>query len=272
MSAVSASFPNRLELHLRPALAAWRTIDWRGRTAREEVLACLPAEGDAAPWSAAIGAARTLLGAGGRARARRFAVAVSDSFMRYAVIPAAAGVTRDAERAAYARHLFRGEYGAAVDRWQVALDVDARGTALAGLVEPGLGEDVAALGAAAGLRLASLRPHFAWTQAALARRLGRTDLWLAVLEPGYCTLALMAGGTWCDLAGMRVPEGGPDGAFLAAAMAGRAWGVERAGEVRTLHVAGWHGSPATLQPAPGWQVQVHRDPYAAVARPAEWAA
>jgi hypothetical protein len=170
-------------------------------------------------------------------------------------------VAGDAERAAYARHLFRAEYGTAVERWRVALDVDARGTTLACMVEPGLVEDVTALGAATGFMPVSLRPHFACAQSALAARLGRADGWIAVLEEGYCTLALRQGGTWRDLAGMRVPEGGPDGAFFAAAIGARAWAVEAAGPVRTLHLIGWHGPAAAPRPGPDWQVHAWPDPH-----------
>lgn len=218
------------------------------------------------PWRAAVGALAELLGAGSNG-ARRARIVLSDRFVRYCVIPAAAGVTRGDEQAAWARHAFRADYGAAVEGWRVSVDTDAAGAGVAALIDNELFVALDDTCAAAGLRLDSLAPHFAATQAQLAARVRERDAWFAVLEAGHLAAALRLGGSWRHVLAARLDDNGTvvDVRAIQAALEARSLGLPEAGAVRTLHVAAPARAGAAREVGGGWVLHRWLDPCAAPA-------
>ncbi len=233
-------------------------------TARRALPTAAPA-GAAPAWQAMLLALRELLdaGCGGARRAR---IVLSDRFVHYCLIPAAAGIARADEAAAYARHAFRGEYGAAVESWRVCVDSDAAGTGIAVLIEGGLRDALTAACGQAGLRVDSIAPHFAAAQAALASRMPPGDAWFAVHEPGHLCAALHAGGTWQHWLSARLaPASALDGAALVAALEAQSIGMPAARAVRALNLVAAPQSAAALQLPAGWRMQRWVDPCVAAA-------
>jgi hypothetical protein len=216
-------------------------------------------------WAGMLAALSNLLTVdhGGARRAR---VLLADRFVRYCLIPREAGLSRNDEMAAWARHAFRAEYGVAVDAWRVCVDTDPTGTSVAALIEAELMQGIEDACARAGLRLASLAPHFGAAQAGLARRIRERDTWFAVLEAGHLAAALRAGGTWRHFVTARLGDFGiaPDTGAIVAALAAQSLGVTAAREVRTLHLATAPRVAALANP-PGWTCNRWVDP---CARPA----
>jgi hypothetical protein len=240
------------DVHL--AAGAW--------SARQRVAAGAATPGDPA-WGGAVRALGELLAAGSGG-ARRARVLLADRFVRYCLIPREAGLARPADLAAWARHAFRAEYGAAVEGWRVCVDTDTAGASIAALIETGLHQGLTDACAKAGLRLESLAPHFAATQARLAARVRERAAWFAVVESGHLAAGLRAGGTWQHFVTARLnhPGAAPDAAAVAAALAAQSLGVAAARTVRTLHLAtpsGTHGGPGAPD---GWTVNRWLDPCA----------
>ena len=252
----------------RPALAIRCMADevslaagtWSARRA----VPAAPAARGTPVWRAAVKTLDELLDAGNGA-ARRARIVLSDRFVRYCVIPASAGLARADELAAWARHDFRGEYGAAVDGWRVSVDTDVAGASVAVLVEDELLAALEGVCAKAGLKLESLAPHFAATQSGLAQRMHERDAWFAVLETGHLAAGLLTGGRWRHLLTARLREGaGPvDVPAIVAALAAQSLGLPEAGSVRTLHLATPAGAAPLAQPGGGWAVRRWVDPCAA---------
>ncbi len=221
-----------------------------------------PRAAGAPAWGAMLEALKQLLAVdlGGARRAR---VLLADRFVRYCLVPREAGLARNDEIAAWARHAFRAEYGAVVDTWRVSVDIDAAGTSVAALIEPELLHGIEQVCASAGLRLASLAPHFGAAQAGLAARIRERDTWFAVLEAGHLAAALRADGTWRHFVTARLgdSDGVPDIAAILAELAAQSLGVAAARAVRTLHLA---VPPPAAAPAhaPGWTLKRWVDPCA----------
>jgi hypothetical protein len=220
-------------------------------------------QADGAPaWAGMLAALSNLLTVdhGGARRAR---VLLADRFVRYCLIPREAGLTRSDEMAAWARHAFRSEYGAAVDAWRVCVDTDTTGVSVAALIEADLLQGIESACAKAGLKLESLAPHFGAAQAGLAARIRERDTWFAVLEEGYLAAALRAGGTWCHLVTARLGDFGatPDTNAIVAALAAQSLGVAAARQVRSLHLATSPRTGSLVNP-PGWTCNRWVDPCA----------
>jgi len=211
-------------------------------------------------WAGMLAALASLLKAdnGGARRAR---VVLADRFVRYCLIPREAGLTRADEMAAWARHAFRAEYGAAVEGWHVCVDTDAAGTSVAALIEGELLRGIEAACNTAGLKLVSLAPHFGAAQAGLAARIRERDTWFAVLEDGHLAAGLRTGGTWTHFVTARLGDFGftPDANAIVAALAAQSLGVAAAREVRTLHLATTPRAGALVNP-PGWTCNRWVDP------------
>ncbi len=221
-------------------------------------------------WRPAVDALGRWLAGETRGR-REIGVVVSDLWGRYCLVPRQAGITRGAELQAYARHAFRAEYGAAVDDWKVAVDVDGFGTATACLMEASLHDAITRTCAAAGVRLASLTTHFCATQARLARRVRGGAAWFAVLEVGHLAAAFHDGHTWRHLVNTRLCGGAAaDGDTIVAALAAQSLGMPQARAVRTLHLAAPALALGGLRFPAAWTVNALADPFAG--RPAGVAA
>ena len=263
------------DFSLRPCLWMHVQVDsvhlelrsWRGQSLSRRSLPCPPASAGAPAWAPGIAALSDLAASAQAApglRPRSARIVLSDALVRYCLVPSALGIHRRPELEAYARHVFRGEYGAAVESWRIALDGDARGTSVAALVDGALIDALAAACREAGLRLDSIKPHFAATQATWARRLGRHDAWIAVLEPGHLTVALFRDGTWRHLAGMRsAPRHlAPSAQFVTETLDAHALAIPEARAVRVIHLTGAPQELVRLRFDSAWTVDTRVDPHA----------
>lgn len=186
----------------RPVLAALAPGRVAVRDAGGHVRRAAP-EGGVTGWREAVREFARLLEAPG-ARTGGVQVVISDHWVRLCVIPAEAGLDRADEQIAYARHAWRGEFGAAVDQWRARVDIDAHGSGVAALIDDALAGAIGEACRAAGLRLESLAPRFAAVQARLARRIAARDGWFCVLESGHATLARRGARGWTRIVGMRL--------------------------------------------------------------------
>ena len=259
-------FAPTLDLHIAAGGVLVEHGSWRGRRLATRHLPCGPAASGSIPWQAALDALRDAF-AGAPAAApvaatgARVRVLLSDAFVHYCLIPRQARMVGGDEQAAYARHAFRAEYGSAVDQWQVALGTDARGTTVASLIDARLLAELQAVCRAARFKLVSVRPHFAATQAALARRLRGASLWLVVLEGGRISAGLYAERTWLHLLSARAAAAaGENGAdFIARTLAAHSLGIAGAEATRVLHLAAAPEVLSRLHFSADWSVQLHAD-------------
>lgn len=217
----------------------------------------VPADGD--DWRGTIGVLGAML-AEARGASRGAQVVLSDRWVRYCVIPAEAGLDRADEQIAFARHAFRGEFGAAVDGWRARVDIDAHGAGVVALIESPLAEAVAAACAEAGLRLDSLAPRFAAVQSRLARSIIGRRGWLAVLDADHATLALRGDAGWSRLVCARLASTGEAAACIEALA--RAEGLGRpevAAEIR-IDIVVPSAQLGRLRLAEPWQARLWPDP------------
>ncbi len=258
-------FAPTLDLHLAAGGVLVEQSSWRGRRLATQRLPCGPVAPGLMPWQGALDALRDAF-AGAPAAApvatgARVRVLLSDAFVHYCLIPRQARMAGGEEQAAYARHAFRAEYGSAVDQWQVALGTDARGTTVASLIDARLLAELQAVCRAARCKLVSVQPHFAATQAALARKLRGASLWLVVLEGGRISAGLYAERTWLHLLSARAAAAaGENGAdFIARTLAAHSLGIAGAQATRVLHLAAAPEVLSRLRFGADWSVQLHAD-------------
>jgi hypothetical protein len=157
-------------------------------------------------WQAALDRLAEALAALPPATAR---VRLSGRFCRFTLAPWSPGLTPEEEHA-LARAVFLETYGDAAHGWEVRVDNLKRGAALVACAIDA--ELVAGLGrafAAAGWRLASLEPLLA-AALAQAARAGKGDgaqaSWYTLLEPDWCSAALIEGEAFLATCGIPAAE------------------------------------------------------------------
>lgn len=174
----------------------------RGATpARAQSAACAPRAGEPA-WQAALEALEAPLAAVARRR-QAAAVVLSNHFLRYAVLPWQAELTRPVEVEQLARARFEQVYGAAAAQWTVRAGDGRWGEAhvacaVDGALVAGLRERLDAH----GVRLASLQPLLMAAYNDVRRRLDARCAF-AVVEFGRVCLGLLDGGRWRDISSRR---------------------------------------------------------------------
>lgn len=158
---------------------------------------------DAPIWQAALETLAQVLAAERPASAR---VRLSGRFCRLALAPWSPGLTAEEERA-LARAVFLETYGEAVHGWEVRADNLKRGAALVlCAVDAELVAGITRAVAAAGWRLESLEPLVAAALASAAgpAQSGATASWNALIEPDWCSAALIEGEAFLATCGMPV--------------------------------------------------------------------
>jgi hypothetical protein len=199
----------------------------------------------APPWRPALDRLAALLAAERPAAAR---VRLSGQFCRFALAPWSAGLTAEEERS-LAAAVFRETYGEAARGWDVRADNLKRGEALVVCaVDAELIAGLTRTFEAAGWPLDSVEPRFAAALAAAPAGAGEAGAcWHALLEPGWCSAALIEGDAFLSLCGVPVLE--QPGA-VAHALDNENVRLSRA--VRTLRLL--PGSAAAAADFPGWTV------------------
>jgi hypothetical protein len=207
-----------------------------------------PAAGGPA-WGAALASLAALLAAERPAPAR---LRLSGQFCRLALAPWQRGLSADEEQA-LARAVLLETYGDAARGWDVRVDnLDRGGALVVCAVDAELVAGLRVCFETSGWRLESVEPLFAAALAGAQASPGgdaAQPAWLALLEPGWCSAALVEGAGFLAVCG--APDLGPAGA-LARTLDNENLRLSR--EVRALRIL--PGSVA-LPPAgdfPGWTV------------------
>ncbi len=159
---------------------------------------------DAPLWSGALKTLEQALAAPGE-RKPVAAVTLSNHFVRYALVPWSELVNDEEEEIALARHCFREVYGEAADQWELRLSADDSGAPrLASAVDVALLESLRGVFDQAGVALKSVQPHLMAVYNACRPQLGKRTGWLALVETGTLTLALLKEGRVVRLRTLRL--------------------------------------------------------------------
>ncbi len=193
--------------HLRVGLLGDRLVSSLGGAAAHES-ALPPAAGDEPAWRPAVAAlAQCLAQQGGQVR--RVSVVLGASFVRWQLVDWPPQAGSDTELQAFLRLRFRSVYGAASAAWRLAHGVASPGQALpACAVDEALPAALAQAAKAAGARLVSVRPYASSALDHWRRQWRGRAAWVAVVEPGHLTLALLdARGRWLGLGSVHCAQG-----------------------------------------------------------------
>lgn len=141
--------------------------------------------------------------AGGRAD-----VVLSNSFVRYGVVPWTENAYARRDRQALAAGHFRTVYGAAADAWRIVVDAPHFGQdALAAAVDGALPEALRDALARHRLRLASLHPHLVAALARSQRRLEADCGAFILVEPDMVSGLFRRGAGWAQVVNRRYRRG-----------------------------------------------------------------
>jgi len=132
-----------------------------------------------------------------RAKSAAVEITLSNRLVRYLCLPWSPALRTEADWRSFAEHRFAELFGPRPKGYAVLLSSPAaRAPRLACALEREALETMRSSVAAAGHRLAGLRPRFAVSFDRAHRRIGKGDAWFVDQEPGYLTLGLASGGEW----------------------------------------------------------------------------
>jgi hypothetical protein len=198
---VSPSWRDRVEAYLAPDGVELVRVR-RGLRPRSDAGTLVESLGEPG-WPASIEAlARTLPGIA--SRGAEVHAAVSNHFVRYAVLPGIDALDADSEREALARHQLQAIHGERAAGWRVALaEHGSRAAGLVAALDAGLLDALGAAVTAAGCSLRSVEPLLAVAFNACRREVVGDAAWLTVAEPERLCIARIAGGSWVEVRNAR---------------------------------------------------------------------
>jgi len=130
---------------------------------------------------------------------------LSNHFVHYVLVPWSNLVSSDEEQLAHARHCFQIAYGVASPTWELRLNPSSTGSPqLASAVDEKLLMACKEVIKRHGLRLASVQPYLMSAFNRFKHQIQRTDVWLALVEPGRICLAHLQDGEWLRLRSARL--------------------------------------------------------------------
>lgn len=180
---------------------------------------------------------------------------LSSHFVRYALVPADAGIRTESERAAFAQLTFEKIYGTLARNWDIRLSpAGNKETMLA------CGVDRALLAALRGIesptiRIAAIRPHLMCAFNAIAGRLNAGPAAIAIAEPARITLAFVKSGQWLAVSSRAFVEANGDALQQALEEQSALLGTDAGGPLWLNDLADHCGSPA----GGVWKVQPFGD-------------
>ena len=239
-----------LHVGLSPEAVEMATFDWRGRLVRQGRFPAAPAQ---TGWQGAMASFREQL-RGDDWSASAAEVILSSHFLRQHLLPGDTNIGGAAEQGQYMRHVFRGEYGAAVDGWRIATDRGGRGTRLACAMDAALFDDIVATCRAARIRPRSVLPNLVAAANRNRRQVRQSDAWFAVLESDICALALLESGRWRHVACARLGASG--GASLFGLLRQQEMLCNAAPSSRTVYVCGATHGVMEADDARSWKVEL----------------
>ena len=201
------SLPKRVTVALSPGhiTVVGHERGWRRSPGSAQTFACgEPAAGEPA-WQTPLAALRAWL-AQSKCAPTQVEIIVSDSFVRYALIPWSDQLQNRAELAALSRIHFEALYGTQAAAWEIKLDCGDYGKAGIGCaIDQALMVALRDLCAAHGLRWMSLQPYFMRAFNRWRRRIGR-DALFGVVDAGQCVLASLKDGAWHSIRTVRAAQ------------------------------------------------------------------
>jgi hypothetical protein len=132
-----------------------------------------------------------------RAAGRRVTVVLSNHYVRYTLLPASKKLRSEADRQAYARHMFEVTYGMATRKWEIQLS-----GRVAAAIDAELLEELRTIPT-----LSSVQPYLMAAFNARRRRFRGTSAWFIAQEPGRLALALFCEGDWKLIRTRRIEAG-----------------------------------------------------------------
>jgi hypothetical protein len=211
---VSLWLRNTLQIELAPdqvnLVHTERKLTLRGmrNASRNQLLfSAAGAESGSAPWSGALQALEKALPTEA-GRPDQVCVILSSRLVRHVLVPWSDALSDTEEELAFARHCFDKVYGEAAAQWELRLSPDRdRAPMLASAVDAGLLGALHRAFDAAGVRLDSIQPNLMAVYNDYRRLLRNRSAWLALVEPGYLTLALLHQGRWVRIRSQRIDSG-----------------------------------------------------------------
>lgn len=132
---------------------------------------------------------------------------LSNSFVRYALLPWNATLKRPAEWLALARHRLATVYGKPASAWAIRVtETGPNGPRIATATEQALMDALEKKMAECGADLVSVQPYLMAAFNGIQATMGGSS-WLVIEEPGRLTLALIVDGTWRSIRNHRVDAG-----------------------------------------------------------------
>lgn len=132
-------------------------------------------------------------------------VVLSNSFVRYQLVPWSDEVNGAAERAAYVRQSFVQVYGEAAADWTYVVSEVARGAAwFACAVNRDLLAQLESMLMQAGSSLESVTPHVMTAFNSTRKEFKHLDCWFVQIESDRLLMALMTGGHWQTLSSRQI--------------------------------------------------------------------
>jgi len=160
----------------------------------------------AEPWRATIDVLPAALVATGASRPD-VSVVLSNSFVRYALLPWNPALRTDAEWIALAKHRLESVHGEAAGPWEVRVTETMRGGPLvACAVERSLLDALEAKIAEGRARMLSVQPYLMAAFNRLRHKISNQTCWLVIEEPGCLLLVLIQRGSWVSIRSRRVDE------------------------------------------------------------------
>lgn len=167
-------------------------------------LAIAPGEAASVPWKNALAALDPLLRE--QARGTRVHVTLSNSLVRYALVPGRSKLGGHADDA-YVRDCFGQLYGEAASGWAFCTARAPGAVRVASAVDAELVGELAAACASAGLALSSLRPLLSGVVNRWRGEMRERCFWLVIAEAGTLCLAFAQRRRWRALRVVRTGDG-----------------------------------------------------------------
>lgn len=174
------------------------------RLVRKDILRVEPAESES--WRASVEAIPPALTTSATQRPD-VSVVLSNTFVRYALLPWNPALRTDAEWVALARHRLQSVHAEVPGEWEVRVTETMRGGPLvACAVERSLLDALEAKIAEGRARLLSVQPYLMAAFNRLRHKISNQTCWLVIEEPGCLLLVLIQRGSWVSIRNRRVDE------------------------------------------------------------------
>ena len=165
----------------------------------------VPVPGAQAGWKPALDTLEKTLKSDRQWQNANASVVLSNSFVRYQLVPWSDEINGPEERTAYVRQSFTQVYGEAAAEWLYTVSDVARGAAwLACAMDQDLMTQLEVAVTQADLKLVSVAPHIMPAFNSARRALKNKDCWFVQVEKDKLLLALITGGHWQTISSRQI--------------------------------------------------------------------